>query len=99
MVVKGLIHNDDPSAEKMWMPQGSFWTQPAGESHITASKGESIAYVEIDIGPYLVKPTDDNFDNGEQPINISKNNLIWLDKDKVKMIMTDKSEVAFLWNK
>ena len=40
MVIKGLIHNDDPKAEKMWMPPGSFWTQPAGEAHITAAQGE-----------------------------------------------------------
>lgn len=27
VVISGLIHNDDPKAEKMWMPEGSFWTQ------------------------------------------------------------------------
>ena len=36
------------------MPAGSFWTQPAGEVHITSARGqETIAYVEIDEGPYL----------------------------------------------
>lgn len=36
------------------MPLGSFWTQPSGEVHITAAKGEeNIAYVEIDSGPDL----------------------------------------------
>ena len=40
MVIKGLVHNDDPEAENMWMPPGSFWTQPAGEAHITSAKGE-----------------------------------------------------------
>jgi len=102
MVIKGLIHNDDPSAEKMWMPPGSFWTQPAGEVHITAAKGEEvIAYVEIDSGPYLVKPTDQAFDNGERPINFDKNNIIWLDALETKMIEKGKStfstEIAFLW--
>jgi len=43
MVVKGLVHKDDPNAENMWMPLGSFWTQPAGESHLLSSKEESIA--------------------------------------------------------
>jgi len=38
VVISGLIHNDDQNAEKMWMPKGSFWTQPEGESHITAAK-------------------------------------------------------------
>ena len=97
MVVKGLVHNDDPNAENMWMPPGSFWTQPAGESHITSSKGESIAYVEIDSGPYLVKPIDENFESGEYPINIAKNNMVWLDKSEAKMIENDKSEIALLW--
>lgn len=55
VVISGAIHNDDPQAEKMWMKPGSFWTQPLGESHSTASKGESMALVEIDNGPYLVK--------------------------------------------
>ena len=99
MVVKGLVHNDDPTAANMWMPAGSFWTQPAGESHITSSKGESIAYVEIDNGPYLVKPIDENFDNGEHPINISNKNMIWLDNHESKMIDNVNSEVAHLWEK
>ncbi|PWJ58144.1 uncharacterized protein DUF4437, partial [Dyadobacter jejuensis] len=34
VVIKGMIHNDDPKAENMWMKTGSFWTQPVGESHI-----------------------------------------------------------------
>ncbi len=97
MVLEGLVHNDDPNAEKMWMPPGSFWTQPAGESHITASKGESIAYVEIDNGPYLVKPTDEKFDNGEKPINIARNNLIWHDASRNKTIKNAKAEIAYLW--
>lgn len=102
MVIKGLIHNDDPSAEKMWMPAGSFWTQPAGESHITAAKGdENIAYVEIDSGPYLVKPIEEAFDNGERPINIDKTNMMWLDASQTTIINTDQStnnpEIAFLW--
>ena len=31
VVISGLIHNDDPDAEEMWMPAGSFWTQPKGD--------------------------------------------------------------------
>ncbi|MCG8600560.1 MAG: DUF4437 domain-containing protein, partial [Verrucomicrobiales bacterium] len=30
VVISGQIHNDDPDAAEMWMPAGSFWTQPAG---------------------------------------------------------------------
>ncbi len=99
MVIKGLIHNDDPAAEKMWMPAGSFWTQPAGEAHITAAQGEEVvAYVEIDSGPYLVKPTEQAFDNGERPINVDKGNLIWLDASETTMIdAKSDAEMAFLW--
>lgn len=100
MVVKGLIHNDDPQAEKMWMPTGSFWTQPAGESHITAAKGTAnIAYVEIDQGPYLVKPIEEAFDNGERPINIAKTNLVWLGASESNIIKksTSAAAVAYLW--
>ena len=57
VVISGGIHNDDPNAAAMWMPAGSFWTQPKGEVHITAAKGNTnVALVEIDKGPYLVLP-------------------------------------------
>ena len=78
IVIDGLIHNDDPRAENMWMPKGSYWTQPAGEPHITSAKGKNnIAYVEIDKGPYLVKPIDKAFSNNEYPYNIHTSNIIW----------------------
>ena len=71
VVISGEIHNDDPTAAPMWMSPGSFWTQPKGETHITAARGKnSIALVEIDRGPYLVRPVDKEFDSGEKPINI-----------------------------
>ena len=99
VVIKGSIHNDDPAAEKLWMKPVSFWTQPAGESHITAAKGsENIALVEIDKGPYLVKPISEAFDNGERPVNIDVSNLIWLDGNDIKWI-SKKSNIStrFLW--
>ncbi len=101
VVISGLVHNDDPSAEKMWMPAGSFWTQPAGESHITAAKGkENIAYVEIDKGPYLVEPIENAFDKGERPVNMDKSNLLWLDASSTSYIADGfkvSPEVSFLW--
>lgn len=99
IVLKGLIHNDDPDAKNMWMKPGSFWTQPVGEPHITSAKGdETIAYVEIDHGPYLVKPTDEAFDSGERPINIDESNLVWLGSDKTNWINQDNSaELSYLW--
>jgi len=78
VVIRGLLHNDDPTAATMWMPAGSYWTQPAGEGHITAAQGEgSLAYIEIEDGPYLVRPLDQAFDNGERPVNIVPSNLVW----------------------
>jgi len=90
IVIQGLVHNDDSKAAKMWMPKGSYWTQPAGAPHITASNGgQSIALVEINEGPYLVKPVADKFDNGERPYNIHSSNVLWR-KEK-------SSHVADLW--
>lgn len=102
VVINGLVHNDDPAAEKMWMPAGSYWTQPAGEAHITAVKGsENIAYVEIESGPYLVWPTEQANDNGERPINVDYKNLVWLDWMTTPVIENSpnasKAEIAFLW--
>lgn len=99
VVIKGLIHNDDPAAAKMWMPTGSFWTQPVGEAHITAARGtENVALVEIDHGPYLVNPTDEAFDNGERPVNIDASNVVWQNSTQSKWIAkNNKAEISFLW--
>ena len=105
VVIKGLLHNDDPKAEKMWLTPGSFWTQPAGEAHITAAQGQdNLAYVEIDNGPYLVNPASEAFDNGEKPVNVDQSNFSWVDSSDLKWIKLDnqeknsrRPEVAFLW--
>lgn len=99
VVIKGSIHNDDPDAVSMWMKPGSFWTQPQGEPHITAAKGEeNIALVEIDKGPYLVKPIEEAFDNGERPINIDASNVVWLNSTKTNWVDSkSKAEISFLW--
>ena len=98
VVINGTIHNDDPDAEFMWMTPGSFWTQPAGEIHITAAQGEeNIALVEIDKAPYLVKPTEQAFDNGERPINIDASNSVWLDSESVNSLNSDNNvQVSYL---
>ena len=80
VVIQGELHNDDPEAEIMWLPAGSFWTQPAGEAHVTAANGKSnIAYIEINSGPYLVQPTERAFDNGERPMNVDPSHIVWQD--------------------
>ena len=98
VVIKGLVHNDDPKAGNMWMKPGSFWTQPLGESHITSAKGEEIiALVEIDEGPYLVRPVSEAFDSGERPINIEASNIIWLNNETTNWVDSkSNAEISFL---
>ena len=78
IVIEGLMHNDTPLKQPMWMPAGSFWTQPAGHDHITAANAsDNLIYLEIDSGPYLVQPSNEHFDNGESPINLSQSDIDW----------------------
>ena len=98
VVISGAVHNDDPSAEKMWMEPGSFWTQPLGEDHITAARGEnSMIFLEILSGPYLVKPSDEAFDSGERPINVGAQNIMWLGAGDAEWVGAEGPEMAYLW--
>ncbi len=105
VVISGLIHNDDPHAEVMWMPAGSFWTQPKGEVHITAAKGTDIlAYIEIEKGPYLVLPSQEAFRSKERPINMDQSNIVWLNASDTTWIdqpampaSANGPKMAFLW--
>jgi len=107
VVISGAVHNDDPDAEVMWMGPGSFWTQPAGATHITAAQadaGLSRAFLEIQEGPYLVQPKDRAFANGEFPVNVEAGNIVWLDASDVSWVdvpgaSSGESEpkMAFLW--
>ncbi|WP_044210656.1 DUF4437 domain-containing protein [Flammeovirga sp. OC4] len=100
VVISGLIHNDDPNAENMWMPTGSFWTQPKGDVHITSAKGtDTFAYIEIEEGPYLVHPADEAFESGEHPVNIEESNVVWLDATDITWVTTGQNvKMAFLWD-
>ncbi len=90
VVIRGLIYNGEPDGERAWMPPGSFWTQPAGGAHITAARGEEVvAYVEIDEGPYLVRPVADAFDDGASPSNVPASRIPWRDGEA--------GRVAALW--
>lgn len=98
IVINGQMHNDDPDAAEMWLPMGSFWTQPAGEDHITAAKGESnLIYLEIDSGPYLVQPSTQAFDNGERPLNLHRSNMVWLDNTDSHRHTAAGVQSTFLW--
>jgi hypothetical protein len=97
VVIRGLIHNDDPSADERWMPTGSFWTQPNGGVHITAAKGSSIlAYIEIEEGPYLVLPVEKVFDSEDEPINMHESNIVWTDQPGTSASAIGP-KVALLW--
>lgn len=105
VVIDGLFHNDDPKAEYMWMPPGSFWTQPKGEDHITAAKGaDTMALVHIEEGPYLVQPSKDAFDSHERPVNVDRGNIVWLNASNItwvdqpgRLTFANGPKVAFLW--
>ena len=95
IVIEGELHNDDPNAAPLWMPATSFWTQPAGEDHITAARGSTnLIYLEIESGPYLVKSSDNAFDNGERPLNLHRDNMVWQSHNTGKS--TEYASVA-LW--
>ena len=84
------------------MPAGSFWTQPAGQVHITAAKGNTLAYIEIEAGPYLVLPVEKAFDDGQRPVNVDESNIVWLDASSTTWAgqagaRAHGPAVAFLW--
>lgn len=98
IVIEGLMHNDDPTSAKMWMPTGSFWTQPAGEDHTTSANGDTnLIYLEIDTGPYLVKPSKEQFDNGERPLNVHKDNIVWLGNNDLHNINVEGVKSTYVW--
>lgn len=107
VVISGEIHNDDPKAANFWMGTGSFWTQPAGESHITSARGEhNVAYIEIDKGPYLVWPAIKAFDNGDRPVNIEARNVVWQSTNHLADILLPEEpslqpvpEISYVWGK
>ncbi|MFK7991362.1 MAG: DUF4437 domain-containing protein [Sandaracinaceae bacterium] len=95
VVIRGLVHNDDAAAPPMWMPAGSFWTQPRGMAHITAVQGgDSLAYVEIDEGPYLVRPVDQAFETDEAPVNLDASNVVWVHPERASDAGV---RVAYVW--
>jgi hypothetical protein len=103
VVISGHLHNDDPNAAKMWMGPGSFWTQPAGEDHITEAKpgAPSLSFLEILEGPYLVHPSTEAFETDELPINLDSSNIVWLSADEMNWIDVEADgatpQMTFLW--
>ena len=77
VVIEGEVYNGALDGDRLWMAPGSYWTQPKGGAHITAARGPTIAYIEIDEGPYLVRPVADAFEVDEPTQNIESNNINW----------------------
>lgn len=97
VVISGLLHNDDPAAADMWMESGSYWTQPAGEVHITAAKGDNtLAYIEVD-DDFGVLHAHKAFDSGEKPVNVDISNIVWV--DYAENNSNQNVKVAYLWDK
>jgi hypothetical protein len=73
--------------------------------HITAAKGSNtLAYIEIEEGPYLVLPVEEEFHSEEVPINVDESNMVWLDASNIVWIdqpgipaSANGPKVAFLW--
>lgn len=100
IVISGLINNGDADADSMWMSTGSFWTQPKGDVHITSATGtNTIAYIEIEKGPYLVLPKEEAFDSGERPVNVEESNIVWLAAKDISLVEKDGAKISFLWAK
>ncbi|MEM9691973.1 MAG: DUF4437 domain-containing protein, partial [Myxococcota bacterium] len=67
-----------------------------GASHITSARGkDTLAYIEIDEGPYLVHPAAEAFDTPERPVNVHVSNIVWVPSDHA----SSPIEVAYLWGR
>ncbi|MFC7292806.1 DUF4437 domain-containing protein [Hirschia litorea] len=103
IVISGEIHNDDPDAANMWMGPGAFWTQPAGEVHVTSARPGvgGTGFLEILEGPYLVQPSEKAFDNGEHPLNLMHSNMVWMSTNEMNWINTNDNtsgpQATLLW--
>ncbi len=103
VVISGLIHNDHKNAPTMYMPVGSFWVQPKGQAHITAARGSyNLAFIEIEQGPYLVRPPGKAFTSAERAVNIDYSNLVFLQTSSFTHagVQSQASpQIAYLWGK
>lgn len=95
VVIKGTVHNAEPDAKEVYLPAGSFWTQPGGGVHITAAKGSSLAYIEFE-GQLDVLPPEMATNKPSAPIVIDASNIIWVDQPGMS-VPDDGIKQAILW--
>ncbi|MEM8695927.1 MAG: DUF4437 domain-containing protein [Pseudomonadota bacterium] len=103
VVIEGQMHNAAPGAPMNWMGPGSFWVQAAGEDHITAAKpgSPSLAFLEIETGPYLVEPSSEAFPPPDASVNLAADDIEWSSISNAQWVTSDGSgafaEFADLW--
>ena len=95
VVIKGSIHNAEPEAADRYLTPGSFWTQPGGAVHVTASKGNSIAYIEVE-GAFDVLPSESSTTNNTNEIVIPASRINWTAQPSVSA-SNNEVEVSVLW--
>ncbi len=77
VVITGTVHNADPSAAEFYMPPGSFWTQPGKGLHITACKGQCLAYIEV-ADKFEVLPASRAQKDIAPAINLGPSKIKWI---------------------
>ena len=95
VVISGTIHNADPSANDLFLPPGSFWTQPEGGVHITACKGDCLAYIEFE-GGYDVLPVEHAAGDPVTAVSMQPISIPWGDPPGTAAFPTGP-KVAELW--
>lgn len=93
IVIDGQIHSGDPKASKLWMPNSSYWTWPAGRRHMMAASAlRNMVFIETDQGPFSVKLAKESFNTKEYPYNIHTSNILWKKKRGFELVDTWKDK-------
>ena len=95
VVIKGAIHNARPDVEDRYLTPVSFWTQPGGAVHVTASKGNSLAYIEVE-GEFDVLPEEKGAPNNTSEIIIPASSISWSELHGMST-STNGVKIAVLW--
>lgn len=95
VVIRGAVHNAAPDAEEDYLPPGSFWTQPGGGVHVTAARGDSLAYIEVE-GAFDVLPADRATNGDERAVVMRASSIAWVDVPGAPA-SGDGPKVAALW--
>ncbi|GJM15034.1 MAG: hypothetical protein DHS20C13_03610 [Thermodesulfobacteriota bacterium] len=95
VVIKGTVHNAEPDAKEVYLPAGSFWTQPDGGVHITAAKGSSLAYIEFE-GALDVLPAEEATNKETEATVVQASSINWVDQPGMPA-SANGPKIAVLW--